>query len=323
VDSESAEESLELHEEEEEELPEKKGKERKKISCDKCGLQFAPNTFRRHLEKHRREDGSDGEHYAPIEITPTKEYWEMQKEEITSPARANILKTSENLEKKLQDSKDTTPTSDDQDTTPTSDDQGDNETDGEQLVFVKDTKPKAVAKDEGEKRGRKKKGTEEEVKKAGKCTENKLEKIVSKLNKNIKVVQEQEKGKASGSEEEGETPLELAVRKVVSYKMTPKQALSIYNLTPKVLFDNLLGETDEDRMAILKQVDLTKEGEEKIIDFCRRHEAQLSYKSVINHVKELKHRDGKADFNLTRLQAYRWWYAFRKKYDLKITAKKK
>ena len=29
----------------------------------------------------------------------------MQKEEITSPARANILKTSENLEKKLQDSK--------------------------------------------------------------------------------------------------------------------------------------------------------------------------------------------------------------------------
>ena len=44
-----------------------------------------------------------------------------------------------------------------------------------------------MAKDEGEKRGRKKKGTEEEVKKAGKCTENKLEKIVSKLNKNIKV----------------------------------------------------------------------------------------------------------------------------------------
>ena len=33
------------------------------------------------------------------------------------------------------------------------------------------------------------------------------------------------------------------------------------------------------------QVDLSKEGEEKIIDFCRRHEAQLSYKSVINHVK--------------------------------------
>ena len=37
-----------------------------------------------------------------------------------------------------------------------------------------------------------------------------------------------------GSEEESESPLETAVRKVVSYKMTPKQALSIYNLTPKV-----------------------------------------------------------------------------------------
>jgi len=37
-----------------------------------------------------------------------------------------------------------------------------------------------------------------------------------------------------GSEEESESPLETAVRKVVSYKMTPKQALAIYNLTPKV-----------------------------------------------------------------------------------------
>ena len=47
-------------------------------------------------------------------------------------------------------------------------------------------------------------------------------------------MQEQEKGKVSGSDEEGEGPLEQAVRKVVSYKMTPKQALQIYNLTPKV-----------------------------------------------------------------------------------------
>jgi hypothetical protein len=29
------------------------------------------------------------------------------------------------------------------------------------------------------------------------------------------------------------------------------------------------------------------------------------------------------DFSLSRLEAYRWWYAFRKKFDLKITAKKK
>ena len=49
-------------------------------------------------------------------------------------------------------------------------------------------------------------------------------------------MQEQEKGKVSGSDEEGEGPLEQAVRKVVSYKMTPKQALQIYNLTPKVSF---------------------------------------------------------------------------------------
>ena len=44
-----------------------------------------------------------------------------------------------------------------------------------------------------------------------------------------------EKGKGSeGEEGEEEGPLEVAVRKVVSYRMTPKQALAEYKLTPKV-----------------------------------------------------------------------------------------
>ena len=95
----------------------------------------------------------------------------------------------------------------------------------------------------------------------------------------------EEKGKISEEEGEEESPLEIAVRKVVSYKMTPKQALSEYKLTPKVmckgskftkmvklsfltfryrkndhivifqvLFDHLLGETDSDRLAILDKV---------------------------------------------------------------------
>jgi len=105
--------------------------------------------------------------------------------------------------------------------------------------------------------------------------------------------------------------------------MTPKQALSIYNLTPKVLFDNLLGETDNDRMSILKKVNLSPSGEKKVINYCKQNEAQLSYKAVINCVRDLKIKDGNQDFSLTRLEAYRWWYAFRKKFDLKITAKKK
>ena len=45
----------------------------------------------------------------------------------------------------------------------------------------------------------------------------------------------EEKGKISEEEGEEESPLEIAVRKVVSYKMTPKQALSEYKLTPKVI----------------------------------------------------------------------------------------
>ena len=49
--------------------------------------------------------------------------------------------------------------------------------------------------------------------------------------------QEAKEEKGKGSEEEGEEegPLEVAVRKVVSYRMTPKQALAEYKLTPKVI----------------------------------------------------------------------------------------
>ena len=53
----------------------------------------------------------------------------------------------------------------------------------------------------------------------------------------------EEKGKASEEEGEEEGPLEVAVRKVVSYRMTPKQALAEYKLTPKVIFSWLLSET--------------------------------------------------------------------------------
>ena len=94
-------------------------------------------------------------------------------------------------------------------------------------------------------------------------------------------------------------------------------------LCRQVLFDSLLGETDEDRLSILTKVDLDLERETEVITFCRDNEEQLSYRAVINLVRELKTRSGESDFTLSRLEAYRWWYAFRKKHDLKITAKKK
>jgi len=112
-------------------------------------------------------------------------------------------------------------------------------------------------------------------------------------------------------------------RKVVSYKMTPKQALSEYKLTPKVLFDHLLGETDSDRLAILDKVSLQEVQEKEVISYCQKNEQHLSYRAVISTVRDLKVADGHPDFSLSKLEAYRWWYAFRKKYDLKITAKKK
>ena len=84
-----------------------------------------------------------------------------------------------------------------------------------------------------------------------------------------------------------------------------------------------MGETDEDRMSILGKVNIEEGAEEKVIDYCRENETQLSYRAVISLVKDLKISSGAEDFSLSRLEAYRWWYAFRKKHDLKITAKKK
>ena len=40
----------------------------------------------------------------------------------------------------------------------------------------------------------------------------------------------------------------------------------------------------------MEQVNLTPEAEEAVILFCREHEEQLSYKSVINCVKDLKYK---------------------------------
>ena len=69
--------------------------------------------------------------------------------------------------------------------------------------------------------------------------------------------------------------------------------------------------------------DSQEEAEMKVIGYCRENETQLSYKAVISLVKDLKISSGDELFSLSRLEAYRWWYAFRKKHDLKITAKKK
>ena len=157
------------------------GKTRKKVNCSECGLAVAPNVLKRHLDKHSKlreksksEDNS--EMFAPIEITPTKEYWEFEKE-----------KTNKSL---------------------------DFPSESEHSAEEADVPPyKKIRK---ELRKNKKSGSE-------------------LTNKSLAEVKEAEKSRHTSEEEsESENPLEAAVRKVVSYRMTPKQALSHYNLTPKV-----------------------------------------------------------------------------------------
>ena len=167
-----------------EEVTGKVSKARKKVDCSECGLAVAPNVLKRHLDKHSKtrekaksEDNSDM--FAPIEITPTKEYWEFEKE-----------KNNKSL---------------------------DFPSESEHSAEEADVPPyKKIRKDL--RKGKNKKSNSELI------------------NKSIKDVKEAEKSRHTSEEEsESEAPLEAAVRKVVSYRMTPKQALSHYNLTPKVL----------------------------------------------------------------------------------------
>ena len=80
-------------------------------------------------------------------------------------------------------------------------------------------------------------------------------------------------------------------------------------------------------MNILKKVDLSEQDEQAVIDYCKENEDQLSHTKVINLVEELKtggnEREEKDGFYMSKHEAYRWWYAFRKKHALKITAKLK
>ena len=166
-----------------EEKTEKVVKTRKKVNCSECGLAVAPNVLKRHLDKHSKlreksksEDNS--EMFAPIEITPTKEYWEFEKE-----------KTNKSL---------------------------DFPSESEHSAEEADIPPYKKIRKELERKN-KKSGFE-------------------LTNKSLAEVKEAEKSRHTSEEEsESENPLEAAVRKVVSYRMTPKQALSHYNLTPKVM----------------------------------------------------------------------------------------
>ena len=144
----------------------------------------ASNVLKRNLSKQaklkdKKKAVDSPDMYAPIEITPTKEYWEYEKEK---------------ADKSL-----------------------DFPSESEQSMEEEAAIPPF-----------------KKTKKAG----TKRQEAVSTpelVNKSVAEVRDSERSRNTSEEElEAENPLEAAVRKVVSYRMTPKQALSHYNLTPKV-----------------------------------------------------------------------------------------
>ena len=129
-----------------------------------------PSVAKRQIEKQtksKKKTMDDPEMYAPIEITPTKEYWEYEKEK--------------------RDKSFDFPSADEDDLGPSK---------------------------------KSRKGSDPDIIR----------------NKALQDLKDAEKSRNTSEEEsESENSLEAAVRKVVSYRMTPKQALSHYNLTPKVI----------------------------------------------------------------------------------------
>ena len=169
--------STELQVTPEKKVEEKVTKGRKKIQCEECESMIAPNVYKRHLDKHEKMKDKQKaviESYAPIEITPKKEYFDYNKsKELTNTSEPENEENSES-------------------------DDSNNE----------DEKPPVLIQQKSD-----------------------FENNSEQSQKSLKEV---DKGKNSEEESESENPLESAVRKVVSYRMTPKQALSHYNLTPKV-----------------------------------------------------------------------------------------
>ena len=64
-------------------------------------------------------------------------------------------------------------------------------------------------------------------------------------------------------------------------------------------------------MSILSKVNIEEGAEEKVIDYCRENETQLSYRAVISLVKDLKISSGAEDFSLSRLEAFNGFGKFK------------
>lgn len=114
--------------------------------------------------------------------------------------------------------------------------------------------------------------------------------------------------------------LREAIESVVRQKMRFTQASMKYNIPKGTLYDNILGKSN--RMEVLAKSGLNANDENAILEFCcdlsaspynRRTRKPLS--EILNFVHRLANCNRQV-FDEGGRFAYRWWWAFCKKYSI-------
>lgn len=114
--------------------------------------------------------------------------------------------------------------------------------------------------------------------------------------------------------------LREAIESVVRQKMRFTQASMKYNIPKGTLYDNILGKSN--RMEVLAKSGLNANDENAVLEFCcdlsvspynRRTRKPLS--EILNFVHRLDNCNHQV-FDEGGRFAYRWWWAFCKKYSI-------
>lgn len=114
--------------------------------------------------------------------------------------------------------------------------------------------------------------------------------------------------------------LREAIESVVTQKMRFTQASMKYNIPKGTLYDNILGKSN--RMEVLAKSGLNAHDENTILEFCcdlsaspynRRTRKPLS--EILQFVYRLENCNHQV-FDENGRFAYRWWWAFCKKYSI-------
>ena len=115
--------------------------------------------------------------------------------------------------------------------------------------------------------------------------------------------------------------LQEAIYSVVTQKLRFTQASSRFGIPKGTLYDNILGKSK--RLRALEEIRLNSSQEKAVLEFCcevgsmpynrRTHQ---SLEAVVEFVRDIKSKEDGEAVALSLKRAFRWWWAFCKKYSI-------